>query len=364
MEANFEQSAEPKKREVPPAQEASVTHAQACDPAVMQGPAHCSGSSTQDVQVLNAASGIRKLSIGDRPRKTAKYFKERKRARKAAKIAAGTWVEGPTRRKKKVRPEKRSQEGTTVHVQAPSHSGQGRSETVKRPRSENSTPSSSAVKPPAKRPRQTEREGLSYAERLTTTRMAVAPMGYPESRLSEEEALQVQRIIYTKVKVLSNGFYPQCLDCKTEAGVLVMNCANAETKEWLMETVALVGFLGNIRLMAGEAKKILNNKKAITKLPRLMDTVKVEQVLQDLEKANAQIKTTEWRVLSCSTEPDGRTLVVSLSEMDCAELRKRNCKLFLGFEQIRFKILEKPAVEERSRTLENGPEGNSSQSPA
>ena len=104
-------------------------------------------SSGGEQALLHAVSTLRNLRLEMTQKRDRSTYKAKRQARKAAKIAAGTWLAENPHKKRKERLEQNS-----GSVQTPSSSAQAR-DSGKRPRSESSTPSSSTMKPQPKRQR-------------------------------------------------------------------------------------------------------------------------------------------------------------------------------------------------------------------
>lgn len=411
-------------------------------------------SAQRDLDLAQAAQNL-KIVHPKEPRR-ASYYKDRRQARREAKIADGTWTFIPPKRK--------TEQRSPDQAQRRDFPGRGATETPKRQRSENSTPSSSASKyqpkrqqprhgqsypersrslgragrsPPHDRQRQasmqsprhvdsrsrpsssgsgapssrgerqaesqsqrhsdrsrpstsagrpststgrpstsagrpsssasrprhgdrrqaTTQSHLTYADFLSGMKLGIAPSEYPDRKFEGDEFEIVQSLIYSRAVPLASGVLPQFLDCKQDGGALVLHCANQETKDWLVETVAKVGNMEKFKLLVADARKLLNQRKAIVTIPALLNAVKVDNVISLFQDSNKGIKTTDWRVVNCSAEAgQGRTLVLYLNETDCNELKKRDLKLFLGLGQVKFRIIEKTQPSRK-----DGPEDNSSQ---
>ncbi|KAI5709888.1 hypothetical protein M8J75_003940 [Diaphorina citri] len=189
--------------------------------------------------------------------------------------------------------------------------------------------------------------------------MAVWLEGYPENKLTDEDANNLQEKMLDFIRPLENGNGPQFNNCRLESGVLVMTCVNQATQKWLIDCVAKIGKCGEIKLEVGVASKVLNTTKVITRLPKVMKDHPMEKVLQRLDIQNNDIKTEDWRLINTKTESNVKTVVFLINEEELGKLKERGLSLYLGLEKIQFSIIEKKA-----RAGDPGPESTSGEHPA
>lgn len=283
-----------------------------------------SGSSAEraaEVQnIRETASGINRMHI-DKPKYTCA---QRRKYNKARKIAAGTWTE------EKPSAHKRKPLLTEKEVGAAPG-------TTKRSRSDGSTP---PAKNPAKRHR-TEKDTVSFSEKLTSIRVAVILESYPDQVFAETDLMEFQNKLLDEMRPLPSGTGPQFRGCKVEGGAILLTCAEKHTQSWLQDCVAKMNLWKGEKLVMGLAKEILQTTKIITKLPPLFNNNKEEEVFKRLEMQNPMLSTSDWRILNTKMESSGKTIVVSVNKSGLSRLKESSMKLFLGFGQITLSVLEK-----------------------
>lgn len=350
------------------------------------------GESTGETDVLAEAAS--RLDLRDRrPKRGSAWHKARRERRKEAKIAAGTWTKDPPPRNPRAESTVGAEtKGTSVAKvmadQDKAKGNEGKSSTSrsvgamanatlvtkvkadrstkqgwvslavqKRVRSEESTPSPSS-KQDRKKSRWDEGPstsgaagtGGSYAARLTAIKTAVTFDNYPDKKLDEAQWKDLVYQLTVRLKPMDNGAMPWFNDQnRLEAGALVLYCADKETRAWVERTVSEIGSFSNGTLQVGDANKVLNRVRAITRLPWPWCQMRVEEVLKVIEDTNnrpntnpkLRINTKEWRVLNTQLEKEVMTVVMSLSEVEAEILRKSNFRLSLGMGIITFKLAEK-----------------------
>ncbi|XP_026683316.1 uncharacterized protein LOC113469653 [Diaphorina citri] len=292
-----------------------------------------------DQDVKHTASQLNRMHL--RPKIK---WSERRRLKREQKKAEGTWTEQkPKKQASKETPQmkgvKTSETVTSQRKAGPSGVGTPGN----RPRSEETTPTKDAVK----KPRVNSSESLAI-------KMAVWLEGYPENKLTDEDANNLQEKMLDFIRPLENGNGPQFNNCRQESGVLVMTCVNQATQKWLIDCVTKIGKCGEIKLEVGVASKVLNTTKVITRLPKVMKDHPMEKVLQRLEVQNNDIKTEDWRLINTKTESNVKTVVFLINEEELGKLKERGLSLYLGLEKIQFSIIEKKA-----RAGDPGPESTS-----
>lgn len=169
---------------------------------------------------------------------------------------------------------------------------------TKRTRPEHATPSPSTNRLD-KRPKN---DG-SYAQATKgIIRMALAPEGYPEKRLSVDEAAEIRKLIRTRILGLSeDAMAPTFIGTWVTDGALIVSCANKESEEWLRshssdwkirETPLRV-------LAAGELPK---RHRVVIHVEE--PDIEVEEALRLLSQQNTGLATREWVVVRGSRSRD------------------------------------------------------------
>lgn len=243
---------------------------------------------------------------------------QKKKLTREKKMAEGTWVEKPKVKKRQ----------NTGEPQGPA------SKTAK-----------------SDRPK-----GETYRQALTAVKMAIVPEGYPETKLSEEQALDLELKITNQIRRNPEGFAPTFLYCRLENGALIINCADLESSKWLEQTVSDINPWQEQVLLVGEARKLVRTIKIIAKLPKVCNNLEQKVILEKISAQNGGLNPTEWNVLNRKTDPSGLTIVLSVPEQDATALGKRGYKFYIGLHQVQAKVLEKS-------TKNDGGEASTSQPP-
>lgn len=315
-------------QEIGPGMEAQFGQAMQVDDDEVETPVEqattAEGSIDRPVQSgsQGAATASAEKELINRAPRTARYYKELKKRRKAEKIAAGTWVERP-------------------YISPRSKEGSADAKTPKRQRSDGSTPSGSGGKNPLKKPRGDT--AMSLAERLSSIKVAVVPKDFPERLLTEEDILELSSALIAQMRPLSDGCLPGFSGtARLESGVMVLLCCNPETRGWLEQTVAKCNPWKGATLEVVEARKVLKISKVITRFPPPFDKMKVEDVLVRIHQHDLKLSTKDWRIINARTiGPQGRTVILGLNERDLEEIKKRNLKVRLGLGQIQFQVIDR-----------------------
>ncbi|KAI5735863.1 hypothetical protein M8J77_023663 [Diaphorina citri] len=227
---------------------------------------------------------------------------ERRRAAKAA----GTWVsKGQKKREREARLLTQSGPSTSGTQQPPTLQAEGAGTSDKRACSDVSTSSSTDGK----------KQRLSYSED-TMHQMAVILEGFPENKLSEEDAVSLASQLADMVRPLEDGVGPQMRNWRYKGGAVLLTCVTSSTRTWLEDSVRTIGTLYESKLVVGEASKILKTVKVITRFPSYCNNKRVEDVLTLLEIQNSDISTAHWRIINAKVEQKGRTVVSTFLSFD------------------------------------------------
>uniref|UniRef100_A0A8D8Z2S2 DUF4780 domain-containing protein n=1 Tax=Cacopsylla melanoneura TaxID=428564 RepID=A0A8D8Z2S2_9HEMI len=262
---------------------------------------------------------------------------QRRKLKRQKKIAAGTWtLEKPSK-------------------QFDSHArGEPAGTNVLQNKTGDQTSSSSIAgerkRPAEHSPPRTSTESkktkFSHSESLVT-KMAIYLEGYPNIKLSDEDAynLQMKVLEHLDPTGVDNG--PQFYSCRIECGAFVVTCANQPTQKWLIDCVKKIGKWKELTLQVTLASKLLKpSTNVITKIPLVMKDDPMEIILQRIESQNIDldIKTKDWRILNINLEPNGKTVVFSVPDEILEKLKERRFGLFLGFEKIQFSVVDKKSA--------------------
>uniref|UniRef100_A0A6P7FCL4 Uncharacterized protein LOC114328927 n=1 Tax=Diabrotica virgifera virgifera TaxID=50390 RepID=A0A6P7FCL4_DIAVI len=287
-------------------------------------------------------TSLEKLSLGTKKLSGA----QKRRLKKAEKIAAGTWVkENPHKTK--------GQKGKSDQTTG-----------VKRTRSDNSTPTKN---PEAKRPKGITKQAANNATRSGNTqtgtvasakevrgsktqtgtygevtdklRMAVVDRRHPEVKLNQEQAELVRTKLEEAVDKAPGGSQNplQFLRTTFSAGILWIHCANEPTKSWLEGTVRELRDLWESADLKLIESKDLRRPIVLVHVP---ETGISEKVFRSrLGKQNAGLNTTDWTLKSQKVEGQGEILAYSIDKVSFRALKQTQLKAFYRMGRVAFKIV-------------------------
>ncbi|XP_049797226.1 uncharacterized protein LOC126213483 isoform X10 [Schistocerca nitens] len=175
-----------------------------------------------------------------------------------------------------------------------------------------------------------DREAQGEEETAGSMRLAVVPVGFPDVKMTEEQAEMVWAALTNMIDPSESEELVQFSAMQYENGGLAITCTDRATKVWLRKTVPkLVPWIGAC-LTVGQADLTLKGTKFILSLPKAMKGRSDEEVLDLFQKQNKGISTTKWKVCSRLTEADERErLTLWVDEKSFQDLKARDFKLFL-----------------------------------
>ncbi|KAJ8930180.1 hypothetical protein NQ314_017044 [Rhamnusium bicolor] len=254
---------------------------------------------------------------------------QKRRLRKEAKIAAGTWTtEKPC--------------GPHKNQESASLNGDN-----KRPHSDSSTPP--VAKQAPKRHRSTNVQTVSYRDAVTTLKMAVIQQGHPDVTLNQEQGDLIQARVIAAIDAIPEGERsPQFHHSKFEGGILWMTCANLETRNWLLDVIQKQDQLWEgAALTVVEASKLPKRPKVLVWIP---DTGNETIVRTRIRKQNPDLAAGDWLLLSRKVDEKGQTLAYSIDEKSFRILERAQFKAFWCLGKVTFRNLKK----DQHKTNEGG----------
>lgn len=213
----------------------------------------------------------------------------------------------------------------------------------KRQRSDGSTPNSQSkvtVKKPCTDANAVGKE--TFKEALKGIKMAITPQDFPETRLTEEQAEEIQMALLGQIQPGEEGTGPQFNNCYFDKGAVILSCKNEETKSWLITMTPNLKPWEGAKLNIGTAKEVLNAAKVLMWAPKPFNTKPQEEILKLLKTQNKGLKTEDWRVINSVSEPNGRTLIMLIDETSLKTLRNLDMKPCLGLRRATFRCLSAP----------------------
>ncbi|XP_049769770.1 uncharacterized protein LOC126108532 isoform X2 [Schistocerca cancellata] len=175
-----------------------------------------------------------------------------------------------------------------------------------------------------------DREAEGEEETAGSMRVAVVPVGFPDVKMTEEQAEMVWAALTNMIDPSESEELVQFSAMQYENGGLAITCTDRPTKVWLRKTVSkLVPWIGAC-LTVGQADLTLKGTKLVLSLPKAMKGRSDKEVLDLFQKQNKGISTAKWKVRSRLTEADERErLTLWVDEKSFQDLKARDFKLFL-----------------------------------
>jgi hypothetical protein len=180
-------------------------------------------------------------------------------------------LSGCARRKlKKARA--RASEAETGGIQQPGNAGAPKQgETLKRPRSEGSTPTQTARAP--KRPRDSKGPG-TYKEAVTNIKIAIFREKYAEDKLTEDDQNSILEVLGEVFRRTPIGELPHLKSYRQEGDALIYICAVQQSGQWLIKAIDNHRLESGSRMKATDAR---NLPKPVKVALRIRDKVAQNQ---------------------------------------------------------------------------------------
>ena len=208
----------------------------------------------------------------------------------------------------------------------------------------------------AKRPKQAGQ--LSYARAAREgLRVAVVSENYPESQLSEENFVDIQRAVGRLVDELpGEGFIPRLVDSYWAKWATIMVCLDEETKDWLASRLSTLEAWEGSRLNVVGLDALPTYKRVVAWFPGPVEDA--ERYLLRLRRLNRGLDTGQWRVYKRKEEPDWVRLVLSNDTASVAVLEGLKWRPFSGVGQAVFSLPgAKPGGRSRNKRRGGGRAG-------
>jgi hypothetical protein len=210
--------------------------------------------------------------------------------------------------------------------------------TLKRSRSEGSTPTETARAP--KRPRDSSRPG-TYKEAMTNIKIAIFRKAYPEDKLTEEDQNCILEVLGRVLHRTPIGELPQLKSYRLERGALIYIYADQQSGQWLVKDIDNHRLGTGSRLKATDAR---NLPKPVKVALRTRDIVAQTQdeLLAWIKTHNPGLHTDHWKVLDKQSEPKHQRLIL---HMDYATIKRAGYKIFTGLSKGTVKVLKDPEAQ-------------------
>ncbi|XP_049779044.1 uncharacterized protein LOC126175980 [Schistocerca cancellata] len=212
------------------------------------------------------------------------------------------------------------------------------------------------------------RESEVKEEMFDWMRQAVVLEGFPDVKMTEEQAEMVATALIEWINLSDEGESIKFSEVQFECGGLVLTCVNEATKKWLKDTVRHIIPWPGARLALGQAELMLKGTRFILWVLKVMKRSN-QQILDLFQKQNKGICTAEWKVLRRVAEGDKKTglilwvdnksdiptfewkvlervaeadkrerLTLWIDNKSSEDLKARGFKLYLGLDQVKLML--------------------------
>uniref|UniRef100_A0A1B6F754 DUF4780 domain-containing protein n=1 Tax=Cuerna arida TaxID=1464854 RepID=A0A1B6F754_9HEMI len=151
--------------------------------------------------------------------------------------------------------------------------------------------------------------GETFKQALTTIKIAVVPENYPDNKLTEEQAEQIQTALIGAIETLEDGDCAQLSGSYVERGAVILSCMTKKTADWLINIVPSLTPWEGAKLAAGERSVLLRVTKVVLKTPKQLASTEPSRLVAMLGKQNPSFDASNWKIISCKGDANGQTLV-------------------------------------------------------
>nr|XP_022910615.1 uncharacterized protein LOC111421669 [Onthophagus taurus] len=244
----------------------------------------------------------------------------------------------------------------------PSEKSAGTSKPLaKRARSDGSTPELVAKKPkpaeivPTETKAASEKQ-LTYKAAVSGIRVGLIHPDYPAQQFNVEQVGLLRREVISAVDNIQKGGVRTQVrfeGCATRPGWLLVTCADACSKDWLVNTANSLHPWEGAQIKAVEGKDIPRPHVCVAYIPDDEANVPLtkETVLTRLEVMNNSLQTSEWTVLNTTRSGPGQTWTFAVDEVSCNALEELCWRPYFGYGRIQFRLKGK-GVENPAPTTE------------
>ncbi|XP_047100061.1 uncharacterized protein LOC124717292 isoform X1 [Schistocerca piceifrons] len=177
------------------------------------------------------------------------------------------------------------------------------------------------------------------AEDGTLYKQKMSVMPDPERKCTENEIEKIQDVLIDALEPLEDGCFPQFYGTYTVKGMLVMSCANEQTKRWLERIVPQLEPWESGKLCVKPKGEVSQGTKVLLKTPKLFAKTDPKKILQMLSTQNKTLETNMWKNVSAKSEDSGQTLVYVIDNQSLEAIRALNNKVYLGLGNVELVIL-------------------------
>ncbi|XP_049843157.1 uncharacterized protein LOC126294974 [Schistocerca gregaria] len=181
--------------------------------------------------------------------------------------------------------------------------------------------------------------GQQKDEKLVSMRLAVVLEGFPNDKMTEEQAEVLETALIEKINPTEKGEPIQFSETQYENGGLVFTCVNKATKAWLHSIVSKISPWSGAKLRVGQAEVTLKGTKFVLWVMMGMNKRTNRQILDLFQKQNEDLSTSEWKIIRRVAESDKKErLTLWVDDKSSEHLKAHNFKLFLGLARPKFML--------------------------
>ena len=216
---------------------------------------------------------------------------------------------------------------------------------VKRPRSEESTPSSTKAEKRVKtsegerkveaskpQPSTSSAPPLNFKEAVKRFKVGILHTDYPDENLSKEQQMLIQGSILSKVAE-STTISPQFSGVAARPGWLCVTCDDKATAEWLVMITEHLKPWEGATLKAVEEKDLPRSKIVGAFLPNSSGDDN-ELISKMLKAQNPSLNTAEWRIIRRSNQGTAAHLLMSVDITSFLSLKKADFRVCFKFGKV------------------------------
>lgn len=169
-------------------------------------------------------------------------------------------------------------------------------------------------------------------------RMAIVPEDYPNSTITKEQADIIRTCLLEELdNVGEEGPQLQFNEVRHVGNIMRAVCVDMQTCLWLADAVHNCTPWEGAKLKLVKEPLIYKSVKAVIWIPG--PATEPKKILHRLKVQNQALPMSSWRIVNAKRNVKGQVVVISMDMSSCELLHKKfNCKLFLNFSTVLFKL--------------------------
>lgn len=183
---------------------------------------------------------------------------------------------------------------------------------------------------------------VSFKEALTSVKVAVVAVGYPENKMSPERLGQVQdSISEAHDKIPIEGKQVRFAKCTHKPGYLVVTCVDRTSADWLRDVVTTIQPWKGATLKALELEgdDIPRPLVCTTFIPdERGQSLEEKKILKRLKIANHRLNTHLWTVWGRTPSDKGQTWAFLMDRESLDELKKLHMSPYYALWRLKFNV--------------------------